>query len=111
MLKWWKNWAEATSGASKPCKRGQHAACRRRQTSCPRLEPLEERSLPTTIIDFNIPTPHSCPASIAAGPDGNLWFTEQSANQIGRITTDGIFKEFPVPTPNSHLEHITAGPD
>jgi IPTL-CTERM motif len=27
------------------------------------------------------------PVGITAGPDGALWFTEQSGNRIGRITT------------------------
>src|SRR5260221_11547230 len=31
------------------------------------------------------PTADSPPGGIAAGPDGALWFTEQSANQIGRL--------------------------
>ncbi len=26
-----------------------------------------------------------------AGPDGNLWLTEQIADKIGRISSDGIF--------------------
>ena len=36
-----------------------------------------------------VPDPHGRqpPVGIAAGPDGNLWFTESNANQIGRITT------------------------
>jgi virginiamycin B lyase len=47
------------------------------------------------------------------GPDGALWFTEfaTSVNKIGRITTDGIYSEFPVPTAASEPWEITAGPD
>jgi hypothetical protein len=26
---------------------------------------------------------------IMLGPDGNMWFTEMMANQVGRILTDG----------------------
>jgi streptogramin lyase len=48
---------------------------------------------------------------MAAGPDGNLWFTESSANQIGRMTTAGAVTEFPVPTVGSALWGICAGPD
>jgi hypothetical protein len=29
----------------------------------------------------------SGPTGIAAGPDGNMWFTERETNRIGRITT------------------------
>jgi virginiamycin B lyase len=31
------------------------------------------------------PTGVSDPSSITLGPDGNLWFTEQSVNQIGKL--------------------------
>jgi streptogramin lyase len=40
---------------------------------------------------------HFSPNEIAAGPDGALWFTKVTANQIGRITTTGTFTEFPAP--------------
>ena len=64
-----------------------------------------------TISEFPVPTPQSTPWSITAGPDGNLWFTENNVNKIGRITTSGVVTEFPVPTVNSHPMAITAGPD
>jgi hypothetical protein len=48
---------------------------------------------------------------IAAGPDGNLWFTENSVNQIGRITTTGAITQYPAPTANSVPNGITTGPD
>ena len=38
------------------------------------------------------------PWGIAAGPDGNLWFTEEVGDKIGRITPVGAVTEFPVPT-------------
>ena len=38
------------------------------------------------INEFPIPTLASNSIAITAGPDGNLWFTEFHANQIGRIT-------------------------
>jgi streptogramin lyase len=63
------------------------------------------------ITEFGTPTVRSAPIGIAAGSDGNLWFTEEIANQIGRITTDGIISEFPVPTPNSLVSGMAAGPD
>src|SRR5947209_15279215 len=42
------------------------------------------------IREFAIPTASSDPGGITAGPDGNLWFTEQDASKIGRITTAGV---------------------
>ena len=50
------------------------------------------------------------PYGIAAGPDGNLWFTQLS-NKIGQITPLGIVTEFPLPGANSSTAGITAGPD
>ena len=51
------------------------------------------------------------PYGITVGPDKNIWFTELSANQVGRMTTGGALKEFAVPTPFSDVQEITAGPD
>ena len=37
------------------------------------------------------------PNLIAAGPDGNLWFTELGLSRIGRITPSGAVSEYPHP--------------
>ena len=63
------------------------------------------------VTEFSIPTAHSGLHQIAAGPDGNLWFTESSAEQIGRITPTGQLTEFSVPTADGQPEGIAAGPD
>ena len=60
--------------------------------------------------EFSVPTASSEPAGIAAGPDGNLWFTEFGRDQIGRITPAGQITEFPVPTAGSDPDGIAAGP-
>jgi streptogramin lyase len=65
----------------------------------------------TAITEFALPTSRARPTGIAAGPDGNLWFTEFNANQIGQITPAGVVNEFAIPTANSGPEEITAGPD
>ena len=45
--------------------------------------------------------------AIALGSDGNLWFTENTAKKIGKITTSGVITEFAASrSPN----FITAGP-
>ncbi len=59
---------------------------------------------------FAVPTPSS-PGTIVSGPDGNLWFTEEFDNKIGRITPSGVVTEFPVPDAGGLLFGITAGPD
>lgn len=38
------------------------------------------------ITEFTLPTAGSGPAIITVGPDGALWFTEATANKIGRLT-------------------------
>jgi virginiamycin B lyase len=48
---------------------------------------------------------------ITSGPDGNLWFTEQDGNRIGRITPTGQITEFPITTAHSAPSEITSGPD
>ena len=61
--------------------------------------------------DFPITTAGSGPEGIVTGPDGNLWFCEEFADKIGRITPDGTVTEFPIPTAGAHPETIIVGPD
>lgn len=49
------------------------------------------------------------PTSIAAGPDGALWFTDTVTNAIGRITTAGSVSSFS--KLGIDVDHIIAGPD
>jgi streptogramin lyase len=51
----------------------------------------------------------SFPLGIAAGPDGNLWFTAENA-WIGKITTSGSITKYSLPI-NSGPNSIAAGPD
>jgi hypothetical protein len=51
------------------------------------------------------------PAGVTAGPDGNVWFTEEAGNRIGRITPSGTITEFPIPTANSQPVQIVTGSD
>jgi len=64
-----------------------------------------------TFYEFSIPTVNSDPNWIAAGPDGNMWFTEANANNIARITPAGVVTEFAVPTANAGLWGIISGSD
>jgi streptogramin lyase len=84
------------------------------------LEALEDRCLPSTgVSEFALPglPPRNSanPAAITAGPDGNLWFTDQSAQAVGRITPAGAITEYPAPvavgTFPTASHQITAGPD
>lgn len=60
---------------------------------------------------YPIPTASAGATNIVAGPDGNLWFVEQAANQIGRITPAGVITEFPLLTAGANAWYICAGPD
>jgi ELWxxDGT repeat protein len=53
----------------------------------------------------------SNPQGITAGPDGNLWFTDPGANQVGFITPWGSITEFSLPNAGSQPTGIIAGPD
>src|SRR4029077_9616449 len=69
-------------------------------------------TLDGTVSEFAVPTANSQPGSLAAGPDGNVWFTEQNGNKIGRMSPAGaILDEFTIPTPNGGPGAIAAGPD
>ncbi|HET7452191.1 MAG TPA: hypothetical protein VFL12_05585 [Thermoanaerobaculia bacterium] len=63
------------------------------------------------VVEFPLPTPNAAPRSIAAGPDGNFWFTESDAGKIGRITPAGAIVEYPLPSAGSEPWRIAAGPD
>ena len=84
------------------------------------------------ITEFTTPpnsagSPVTNPAGIAAGPDGNIWWTEYSyltrprdpepggllhgGNRIGRINVSTLaITEFPIPTAHARADGITAGP-
>ena len=92
-------------------RRPAQASSRRNRSAKPRVETLENRWL-LSLNQFALLTPAAAPLGIAAGSDGALWFTEQAAAQIGRVTVDGQMTEFgPALTPHSHPGHLTAGGD
>jgi virginiamycin B lyase len=54
------------------------------------------------------------PNVITAGRDGAMWFSQYSANRIGRITPDGTITQYPTSgslTAGAHPSGIVAGPD
>ena len=72
-----------------------------RQPLVHRINANQIGRITTAGVDHGVPRSHAGQRTvpvIAAGPDGNLWFTENAANKIGRITTAGVVTEFPIPT-------------
>ena len=68
---------------------------------------------PTTHVATLINLPFGTqPTNITTGPDGNLWFTEPSTNQIGEINprTHAV-TQYAVPTAASEPDAIAAGSD
>lgn len=72
----------------------------------------QNHSMFQNIANFD-PLVGSAPQEITTGPDGALWFTEYYGNAIGRITTGGQLRDFPLPAASgassSSPEGITAG--
>ena len=66
---------------------------------------------PGDITEFPL-SGHRGLLGIAAGRDGNLWFTEAGVGRIGRITPTGTITEYASGiTPDSVPDGIVAGPD
>ncbi len=101
-------WLRRSSRAR--CRGGRRPAGR--GSARPRLEGLECRALPSVVFhEFLIPTAASNPRGLAGGPDGNVWFTEESANNIAHVSPAGQFVEVVLPNAGSNPFEITAGPD
>lgn len=65
------------------------------------------------ITEFALPKTQSlgeAPIEIAAGPDGNLWFT-MNTDKIGRITPKGTVTEFALPASANWPGGIVSGAD
>jgi virginiamycin B lyase len=83
------------------------------------VDQLEERRLLSAsgvtvnppVIGVTPPTSQFQASSMVEGPDGNVWFTDQNSNSIGRETPAGAVTEFPIPTDNAGPDQIVVGPD
>jgi streptogramin lyase len=61
------------------------------------------------VVEFKLPE-GSEPRSIAPGADGNVWFTDEATNKVGKITPQGKISEYALP-PGSSPYGIAAGSD
>jgi len=64
-----------------------------------------------TFYQFSIPVATNRPQWIAAGSDGNMWFTESVGNAVARITPAGVVTEFAIPTAASNPQGIIGASD
>ena len=78
------------------------AACK------PGAPPLGAAAAAHTFTEIPVPNPDSGLEQITLGPDGNLWFTESNALNLGRVTPTGCLTEFPAGDSSSTL---TTAPD
>ena len=61
------------------------------------------------ITEHKVTTPNASLRGVCVGPDGDLWFTENFANKIGRMAPDGtMLGEYDIPTPDSGARCIAA---
>lgn len=67
--------------------------------------------IPNVSFEYKVPTANAAPATIVAGRDGFLYFTEQNASKIGQLTTAGAFKEIATKTAAASPLGIIVGPD
>jgi streptogramin lyase len=64
------------------------------------------------VKELPIPTKHSFPSGIAAGPGGNMWFVEAGQHEIGEVTPAGEIKqEFSATSTSYSPSGIAEGPD
>jgi streptogramin lyase len=62
------------------------------------------------ITEFAIPTANSGAQFITPGPDGRVWFTESTANNVAAIAMDGQIAEYNIAVPNAFPTGIAAVP-
>jgi virginiamycin B lyase len=65
---------------------------------------------PHVLNEYTIPTANSSPWTITTGVDGYLYFTENGASKIGRMSTGGAFLDIATPTANAGPMDIILGP-
>jgi hypothetical protein len=66
---------------------GRRAARCRARFRLERLEDCCWLSDISSITEFTLPSPQSSITGITTGPDGDLWFTDRSANAIGEMNS------------------------
>jgi hypothetical protein len=71
---------------------------------------IDRMSLTGDVTQFDLPGSGGFPTRLAAGPDGNVWFTETPEDKVGRITPSGSIQTFQLPAGTRPAE-IATGAD
>src|SRR6202023_2464491 len=50
-----------------------------------------------TVTTYPMPDSSNLAVDIALGSDGAFWFVEEPGSNVGRVTTSGVFTEYPIP--------------
>jgi streptogramin lyase len=58
-----------------------------------------------------LPAPFFDPIAVTAGQDGAIWFVDDFANRVGRLTTSGALSWIDIPSSASFPADITVGPN
>jgi len=66
---------------------------------------------PYTVSEFPVPTAKTGPDEIALGPDGNVWFSEQDTDHLGKVSPAGCIQEYTPPRSSVGISDLVAGPD
>lgn len=92
--------------ASTPSRRAARSTRRRAAV----FEPLDRRELLSAFTLLSVPTPSAGLAGITAGPDGSVWFAEQTTGNIGRVAPGGSISEIALGA-SSRPTGLAIGPD
>jgi virginiamycin B lyase len=77
---------------------------------CTALVPSAASATAGTVTEFPLAAGQA-PSGITKGPDGNIWFTEETHAVVGQVTPSGVITSFSVPNSGGGLGGIASGPD
>lgn len=63
------------------------------------------KATPGVVTEYTLPNGGG-PQLMVAGPDGNMWFSENLGDRVGRISTAGVLTEFAVPIGPFGITHL-----
>jgi streptogramin lyase len=77
----------------------------------PGSDSIARRAADGQITEYPLPTADAQPSSLAAAPDGSLYFTEQQTGKIGRIDQAGQIREYALQNGGAAASALAVVPD